>query len=196
VSLLALAASCLLMTTGSGAATAAEPPAAAPPMELVIVYRDWIGHMIEERYEEAAELVLPEDLESLRATTLRELRAADEGLRQRRFTSLGVGSLEELESLSARELFVEGLRSGGNVLPRLLRASKLTILEGRIEGETGWLRVHMSSSARGGELTASNDIRQGFARRGERWLVSLRPLEPPRTVVPKPAPKPDPKTQK
>lgn len=157
-------------------------------MELVLVYRSWIGHMIDERYEEAAGLVLPEDLESLRETTLRELRAADEGTRARRLGSLGLGSLEELESLSAKDLFVEGLRSGGNVLPHLLRASQLTILEGRIEGTTGWLRIQMSSSARGGEMTASNEIRQGFARRGERWLVSLRPLGPPRTVVPGPAP--------
>jgi hypothetical protein len=153
-------------------------------MELVLVYRDWIGHMVEERYEEAAALVLPEDLESLRASTLREIRAADEGTRLRRFSSLGVGSLEELESLSATELFVEGLRSGGNVLPRLLRASQITILEGKIEGASGWLRIHMASSARGGEITASNEIRQGFAKSGERWLVSLRPLGPARTAAP------------
>jgi hypothetical protein len=148
-------------------------------MELIAVYRNWIGHMLEERYEEAAALVLPADLEDLRETTLREIRGASESTRARRFTSLGVGSLKELESLSAEELFVEGLRSGGNVLPRLLRASQLTILEGELHGSRGWLRVHMSSSARGGEIVASNDIRQAFERVGDRWFVSLRPVPDP-----------------
>jgi len=154
-------------------------------MELIQVYRSWIGHMLEERYAEAAALVLPADLEDLRETTLRELRSASESTRARRFTSLGVGSLEELESLSAEELFVEGLRSGGNVLPRLLRASQLTILEGEIQESRGWLRVHMSSSARGGEIVASNDIRQAFEREGESWFVSLRPVPVPATAAPK-----------
>jgi hypothetical protein len=183
-----LLASLFSIAAPAGVSLASDPGATSgadgdagltPPMELVEVYRSWLGHMLEERYEEAAALVLLEDLEQLRETTLRNLRSASPTTREQRFTSLGVGSLEELESLSATELFVEGLRSGGNVLPRLLRASQITILEGEIQGSRGWLRVHMSSSARGGEIVASNDIRQGFERRGERWLVSLRPVPAP-----------------
>lgn len=168
-------------------ATATVPPSSSdevsptlevttPPLDLAFTYHAWLTAAQEEDWARAAAMVAPGELQAFRDRAVSEILALPDRWMQKRLYNLGLMTSEELKALTPTELFSQALQSGGNILPHVLRSSTVEVAEGATEGDRGWLRIHLTTSAQGGEITASTEILQGFRRHEGSWYISLEPV--------------------
>jgi hypothetical protein len=183
----------LILATATVPSPSSEPASpsldlATPPLDLAFTYHTWLTAIHKEEWARAASLVVPDELQAFRDRAIAEIESLPGRRMQKRLYNLGLLTLEELEALTPTELFTRALQSGGNILPHILRSSTVEVAEGATEGDQGWLRIRLTPSAQGGEITASSEILQGFRAIEGIWYVSLQPVAGPgESEVPLPA---------